>query len=173
MASLDNLVAIIGRETGSLLEIVNHNVEVQQYVCAGTLQTLDILTQAANALASQSLDSAALPTLVRDYITKNAGRTEPITLTRGKATIPIAGIDVPFHSSFLLPNLPAFREVLLQNIKQEAIDPRKLIGKYVPNVTARPFDISKESFEKVYEITKSERLKEVLDNWDSRYAGTA
>lgn len=80
------------------------------------------------------------------------------------------GIDVPFHSSFLLPNLPAFREVLLQNIKREAIDPKKLVGKYVPNVTARPFETSKESFEHAYRITKSDRLKVVLDNWESRYA---
>lgn len=80
------------------------------------------------------------------------------------------GIDVPFHSKFLLPSLPAFREVLLQNIKQEDIDPTKLIGKYVPNVTARPFEISKESFEHVYQVTKSERLKDVLDNWETRYA---
>lgn len=60
--------------------------------------------------------------------------------------------------------------MLLQNIKQEDIDPTKLIGKYVPNVTARPFEISKESFEHVYQVTKSERLKDVLDNWETRYA---
>lgn len=60
--------------------------------------------------------------------------------------------------------------MLLQNIKQEAIDPNKLIGKYVPNVTARPFGISKADFEHVYQVTKSERLKDVLDNWANRYA---
>ena len=143
---------------------------MQQYVCAGTLQALDTLGHAANALSSRNLDHTSLLALIRTHIAQITTRTEPITLERGKATIPIAGIDVPFHSSFLLPNLPAFREVLLQNIKQEDIDPTKLIGKYVPNVTARPFEVSKESFEHVYRITKSERLKDVLDNWESRYA---
>ena len=143
---------------------------MQQYVCAGTLQALDTLRHAANALSSQNLDHTSLLALIRTYIARITTQTEPITLQRGTATIPITGIDVPFHSSFLLPNLPAFREVLLQNIKQEDIDPTKLIGKYIPNVTARPFEISKESFGHVYQITKSERLKDVLDNWESRYA---
>ena len=116
------------------------------------------------------MDQTSLLALIRAYIAQLATQSEPITLKRGTATIPIVGIDVPFHSKFLLPNLPAFREVLLQNIKQEDIDPKKLIGKYVPNVTARPFEISKESFEHVYQITKSERLRDVLDNWESRYA---
>ena len=167
------MVDLIARETDSLLEIVNYNVEMQQYVCAGTLQALDTLGHAANALSSQNLDHTSLLALIRAYIAQMAIQTDPITLERGTATIPIVGIDVPFHSSFLLPNLPAFREVLLQNIKQEDIDPTKLIGKYVPNVTARPFDISKESFEHVYQITKSERLKDVLDNWQSRYTVSA
>lgn len=149
---------------------MNHNVDSQQYVCAGTLQTLDILTHAANAITAQPLDHAALQALVRSHITASATDNKPITLKRGTATIPLSGIDVPFHSSFLLPNLPAFREVLLENIKKEAVDPKKLIGRYVPNVTAKPFEVTRESFEHVYQVTKSERLKEVLENWDSSYA---
>jgi fatty acid synthase subunit beta len=88
-----------------------------------------------------------------------------VSLDRGKATIPLAGIDVPFHSSFLRPNLAAFREVLEQNIRKDWMDPEKLIGRYVPNVTAKPFDISKEAFEYAYQATGSERLKHVLDHW--------
>jgi hypothetical protein len=35
-----------------------------------------------------------------------------IQQTRGSATIPLTGIDVPFHSSILRPWMPAFRRVL-------------------------------------------------------------
>lgn len=101
---------------------------------------------------------------------QHADQKGPIVLGRGKATIPLAGLDVPFHSSFLLPNLSSFRDVLLQNIEQQSIDPKNLIGRYVPNVTARPFQITKESFEQAYKVTKSDRLHDVLENWDKLYA---
>jgi fatty acid synthase subunit beta len=55
--------------------------------------------------------------------------------------------------------------VLEQNIRKDWMDPDKLIGRYVPNVTARPFDISKEAFEYAYQATGSERLKAVIDGW--------
>jgi fatty acid synthase subunit beta len=55
--------------------------------------------------------------------------------------------------------------VLEQNIRKDWMDPEKLIGRYVPNVTAKPFDISREAFEHAYEATGSDRLKRVLDEW--------
>lgn len=161
---------MIQQETNSLLEIVNHNVELQQYVCAGSLTTLAILGSAADQLFAHPSSFPTILEVIRVEIAKHASNTARITLQRGKATIPLMGIDVPFHSSYLHPHLPGFREVLLQNIQQSAIDPKKLIGRYVPNVTARPFEISKESFQQVYEITKSDRLAGVLERWEQDYA---
>ena len=40
------------------------------------------------------------------------------------------------------------------------------MGKYIPNVTAKPFEISKEYFEEVYKLTNSPRVGSVLANWD-------
>ncbi len=163
---LEEVVKKIADESASLLEIVNYNVQDKQYVCAGTLRNLQTLTLVCNDLATPTMPPPSIPSLITKHIIamKDADATS-IDLQRGKATIPLVGIDVPFHSSFLRPNLPAFREVLEQNIQKDFMDPEKLIGRYVPNVTARPFDISREAFEYAYQATGSERLKHVLDNW--------
>jgi fatty acid synthase subunit beta len=41
-----------------------------------------------------------------------------------------------------------------------------LIGKYIPNVTARPFELTKEYFEDVYRLTNSPRIGHILANWE-------
>ncbi|KAF2800346.1 beta subunit of fatty acid synthase [Melanomma pulvis-pyrius CBS 109.77] len=159
------VAAIAAASGGTLLEIVNYNVENRQYVCAGTLRNLHTLTAVCNELhASGPAALPSLPDIIARHVAANAG-VAITQLERGTATIPLAGIDVPFHSSFLRPNLAAFREVLEKNIRKDWMDPEKLVGRYIPNVTARPFEISKEAFEYAYEVTGSERLKGVLDNW--------
>ncbi|KAF2474318.1 beta subunit of fatty acid synthase [Lindgomyces ingoldianus] len=160
---LEAIVTALSTETAALLEIVNYNVENRQYVCAGTLRNLQNLTDVCNELAT-SASPAPIDEIIKRHVSANSNR-DILSVERGKATIPLAGIDVPFHSSFLRPNLAAFREVLEQNIRKDWMDPEKLIGRYIPNVTARPFDISKEAFEYAYEVTGSERLKGVLDTW--------
>lgn len=172
---LHKLIHLIQSETKSLLEIVNYNVELSQYVCAGSLQSLEILNRISNHLHAHPQSLTSLPPIVAAEIASlNARRKEEhIVLKRGKATVPLPGIDVPFHSQFLLPYLPAFREVLLRNIDQASIDPGKLVGQYVPNVTARPFEITKEAFEYAFEVTGSERLGRVLDEWEMLYAAAA
>ncbi|KAF2181849.1 beta subunit of fatty acid synthase [Zopfia rhizophila CBS 207.26] len=160
---LEATVAAISKEADSLLEIVNYNVSNRQYVCAGTLRNLQTLTDVCNELSTSPCPDP-IEEMIRKHTARNALKTVT-SLERGKATIPLAGIDVPFHSSFLRPNLAAFREVLEQNIRKDWMDPEKLVSRYIPNVTARPFDVSKEAFEYAYEVTGSDRLKSVLDNW--------
>jgi len=41
-----------------------------------------------------------------------------------------------------------------------------LIGQYIPNFIAQPFDISREYIDIVYGQTQSPRLKKVLKKWD-------
>jgi fatty acid synthase subunit beta, fungi type len=167
---LRELVLLIQKQTGQLLEIVNYNIDGQQYVCAGTIEALDSLATTCDYLSSnpQDLDGGEeiLSQVVTACISNVVSKTKPLHLKRGKATIPLDGIDVPFHSSFLVPKLNAFRNVLLKNIDCTSLDPQKLIGKYVSNVTARPFDISKECFEEAWDITGSNKLKEILDQWE-------
>lgn len=166
VGKLEQTVKMIADESKALLEIVNYNVQDKQYVCAGTLRNLQTLTLICNDLSLPVTPPPSLSTLVAKHVAALAAADgTSIALERGKATIPLAGIDVPFHSSFLRPNLAAFREVLEQNIRKDWMDPEKLVGRYVPNVTARPFDVSKEAFEYAYQVTGSERLKSVIDGW--------
>lgn len=144
-----------------LLEIVNYNVETQQYVAAGTLRALTCLGDVMDYSAkNQKLSPGDMAALV-------ASRAAAITdqmpgLKRGVATIPLEGIDVPFHSSFLLPKMPAFRRVLQQYIEPGAIDSRRLVGKYISNVTGKPFDVSYEGVSSLQELTGSIVLEKLM-----------
>ncbi|KOS21665.1 Fatty acid synthase subunit beta [Escovopsis weberi] len=178
--ALQFVVNSIAEETGWLLEIVNYNIANQQYVCAGDLRALDTLAGVTNFLKMKGVDVEAMRSnieqakdLMRQVI--EACREEtlkkpvPIELERGFATIPLRGIDVPFHSTFLRTGVRPFRSFLLKKINKTTIDPAKLVGKYIPNVTAKPFALTKEYFEDVYKLTNSPKIGAVLANWD-KYA---
>ncbi|KAL1956696.1 hypothetical protein VTO42DRAFT_6946 [Malbranchea cinnamomea] len=177
--ALQYVVENISEETNWLLEIVNYNVANMQYVAAGDLRALDTLTNVLNVIKSQKIDiqsliqkmslddvKAHLVEIIRECVKITEAKPKPLTLERGFATIPLKGIDVPFHSTFLRSGVKPFRSFLLKKINKTTIDPSKLIGKYIPNVTARPFEITKEYFEEVYRLTNSPRIGHVLANWD-------
>ena len=173
------VVANIAETTGWLLEIVNYNIANMQYVCAGDLRALDTLTGVTNFIKVQKIDIEAMRTqlsieevknhlveIIRGCADKTAAKPTPLELERGFATIPLRGIDVPFHSTFLRSGVKPFRSFLLKKINKTTIDPAKLVGKYIPNVTAKPFAITKEYFEDVYRLTNSPRIAQILANWD-------
>lgn len=109
--------------------------------------------------------------IIKECAKQTEARPKPLELQRGFATIPLKGIDVPFHSTFLRSGVKPFRSFLLKKINKTSIDPGKLIGKYIPNVTAKPFEISKAYFEEVYKLTNSPRIGNVLANWDKYEEG--
>jgi fatty acid synthase subunit beta, fungi type len=176
------VVASVAEETNWLLEIVNLNVANSQYVCAGDLRALDTLAGVMNFLAQQlkeqKLDINQLKGLKQAELKEHLGeiiqgcsqrtlaKPTPLQLERGWATIPLKGIDVPFHSTFLRSGVKPFRSFLLKKINKTTIDPAKLVGKYIPNVTAKPFAITKDYFEEVYRLTNSPKIGQVLANWD-------
>lgn len=177
--ALQYVVENIAEETGWLLEIVNYNVANMQYVCAGDLRALDCLTNVTNFLKAQKVDiqslmetlsledvKARLVEIIRECAAATMAKPQPIELQRGFATIPLKGIDVPFHSTFLRSGVKPFRSFLLKKINRTTIDPAKLVGKYIPNVTAKPFAITKEYFEEVYRLTNSPRIGHILANWE-------
>jgi fatty acid synthase subunit beta len=180
--ALQYVVENISETTTWLLEIVNLNVQNMQYVCAGDLRALDTLTDVLNYLKVQKIEiqqlmqtmsiddvKAKLVKIIRECATRTEGKPQPLELQRGFATIPLRGIDVPFHSTFLRSGVKPFRSFLLRKINKASIDPSKLVGKYIPNVTARPFELTREYFEDVYRLTKSPRIGNILENWD-KYA---
>lgn len=116
---------------------------------------------------------AKLREIIRECVKQTEAKPKPLDLQRGFATIPLKGIDVPFHSTFLRSGVKPFRSFLLKNINKTSIDPNKLVGKYIPNVTAKPFEITKEYFEEVYKLTNSPRIGTVLANWEKYEAETS
>ncbi|KAI9703508.1 MAG: beta subunit of fatty acid synthetase [Bogoriella megaspora] len=181
--ALQYVVENISEETGWLLEIVNYNVANMQYVTAGDLRALDCLTNVTNYLKAQKVDIASLMNtmsledvkahllkIVRECAKQTEAKPKPIELQRGFATIPLKGIDVPFHSTFLRSGVKPFRSFLLKKINKTSIDPNKLVGKYIPNVTAKPFALTKEYFEDVYRLTNSPKIANILANWE-KYEG--
>jgi fatty acid synthase subunit beta len=169
----------VAETTGWLLEIVNFNIANMQYVCAGDLRALDTLTGVTNYLKAMKIDIEQMlqqiqPEMVKEELVKiikacaadTEAKPQPLELQRGFATIPLKGIDVPFHSTFLRSGVKPFRSFLLKKINKTTIDPAKLIGKYIPNVTAKPFALTKEYFEDVYRLTNSPRIGHILANWE-------
>ncbi|KAF2147720.1 beta subunit of fatty acid synthase [Myriangium duriaei CBS 260.36] len=182
--ALQYVVENIAETTGWLLEIVNYNVANMQYVAAGDLRALDCLTNVTNYLKAQKIDIQQLTQtlsiedvkkhlvdIIQECAKQTEGKPRPIDLQRGFATIPLKGIDVPFHSTFLRSGVKPFRSFLLKKINKTSIDPSKLIGKYIPNVTARPFELTKEYFEDVHRLTNSPRIANILANWDKYEEG--
>ena len=177
--ALQYVVENISEQTGWLLEIVNYNIANMQYVTAGDLRALDCLTNVLNYLKAQKIDIQALTQsmslddvkahlveIVSGCAQQTRAKPQPLDLQRGFATIPLKGIDVPFHSTFLRSGVKPFRSFLLKKINKTSIDPSKLVGKYIPNVTARPFEISREYFEDVYRLTNSPKIGHILANWE-------
>jgi fatty acid synthase subunit alpha len=112
-----------------------------------------------------------------------------ITLERGFATIPLPGIDVPFHSRYLWAGVLPFRACkcsvysmfltmlitcldLMTKVDSSQLNPDMLVGKYVPNLVAQPFQVSREYAQLIYDQTSSPRLDKVLEKWEEEQWGS-
>ncbi|ORX48172.1 fatty acid synthase [Piromyces finnis] len=186
-SALQYLVASIKKVTNGLIEIVNYNVDNWQYVVSGDLISLQVLTLVLNYLKFEKIDlTVLLKTLSEEELQKQVNEIINnayvkakdqkkkhgfIKLERGAASIPLRGIDVPFHSSFLLRGVAPFRQYLMSKFDPKLIDVNRLIGNYIPNLTAEPFSLEKKFIENIYAKTNSTRIKNVLKGWtDDKYA---
>ncbi|KAF8271214.1 fatty acid synthase [Lactarius quietus] len=177
-AALREVVDTISDLRDCLLEIVNFNVEGQQYVCAGELVALQALTNVLNYLKVEKVDItkltekfglAKVKEMLKDIVNNCYDRALEkqkaegyIILERGLATIPLGGIDVPFHSRYLWSGVMPFRAYLSKKIPAKLLDPSLLEGVYIPNLIATPFAVNKEYAELIYNRTSSPRLSKVL-----------
>ncbi|KAJ2487623.1 fatty acid synthase alpha subunit Lsd1 [Coemansia sp. RSA 2050] len=159
-------IGAICKHSKGLLEVVNYNVRGSQYVVAGTLHQLAVLRLVLDVIARQGAPTdgnwhSCVSHIVGDIL------ASPIDsrAVRGRATIPLPGIDVPFHSSQLLPGVNEFRSLLQDKIRPENIDYSVLHLRYIPNLTAVPFEVSRAYFSLVHSITKSLVAASVLDSW--------
>ncbi|KAJ2076549.1 fatty acid synthase alpha subunit Lsd1, partial [Coemansia sp. RSA 988] len=150
-----------------LLEIVNYNVRGHQYVAAGSLTNLAILRAVLDDITNSEMAanddiSAYVSRAAREVSAVPAGAPQ----AKGKATTPLSGIDVPFHSRLFADSVSAFREVVRAKLESVGHSLESLHGRYIPNLTAVPFEVSKEYFELVHTITGSSVVGEVLREWD-------
>lgn len=143
-AHVKEYVESVAKASGEFLEIVNYNLAGQQYAIAGTIAGLKAL----------KADSA-----------------RRVAAFGGKpAFMLVPGIDVPFHSTLLRKGVPEFRDKL-DALLPQYIDYRgRLVGRYIPNLVASPFEMTKEFAAKILEVVPSECIKAALDDpavWDS------
>ena len=129
-------VAQVSQASGEFLEIVNYNIAGVQYAVAGT--------------------RAGLAALAADAESRAPGQ---------RAFIMIPGIDVPFHSSHLLGGVDNFRAHLDSLIPAE-VDLDILRGRYIPNLVARPFELTREFVEAMAEVVDSTYVNDILADFD-------
>ena len=55
---------------------------------------------------------------------------------------------------------------LSKKINAAQLNPDMLVGKYIPNLVAKPFEVSREYAQFIYDQTSSPRLDKVLKKWD-------
>ncbi|GAA5924777.1 hypothetical protein JCM1841_004145 [Sporobolomyces salmonicolor] len=186
-AALREVVDTIARRGNILIEVVNYNVEGQQYVVAGHLVALQSLTNVLNFLKVQKIDLAKLTETmsieqVKEHLCEIVDecvqkaqelqeKTGFITLERGFATIPLPGIDVPFHSRYLWAGVMPFRTYLSKKVNLAHFNADLLVGRYIPNLTAVPYEVTKEYAERIHTQTSSPRLDKILKNWEEEHWG--
>jgi fatty acid synthase subunit alpha len=173
---LHELVGQIGKHSNGLLELVNYNVAGRQYVVAGGLQALDTLGHvltAASANPSAALEDPVA--LVKNAFSATANRVaeaaaagKHFALERGAATIPLPGVDVPFHSTYLRGGVKGFRAVLSSSLTEETFSQpgmlASMLGCYIPNLVAMPFSLSREFACEVFRRTSTPILGQLLAN---------
>ncbi|OZG26843.1 3-oxoacyl-ACP synthase [Williamsia sp. 1138] len=135
-----DFVSEIGERTGEFVEVVNLNLLGSQYAIAGTVKGLEALEAEIEILRA-----------------KTGGK---------RSFIVIPGIDVPFHSTVLRAGVPDFR-LRLQDLLPEHIDPEILVGRYVPNLVPRMFNLGRDFVQEIADLVPSDPLNEVLADWDT------
>ncbi|KAJ1669295.1 fatty acid synthase alpha subunit Lsd1, partial [Coemansia sp. RSA 25] len=153
-----------------LLQIVNYNVRDTQYVVAGELVLLDALARMLPRLTEAALAGAALAPMAVDAVRAARLRrdrdAQAFELQRTHATIPLPGIDVPFHSTLLYDGVWSFRKMLQTKIKPEHVHVARLRHRYIPNLTACAFDTTREYVQRVLRLTGSPPLAQLLLTYD-------
>ena len=74
-----------------------------------------------------------------------------------RAAVMVPGIDVPFHSQVLRGGVPAFAQKLDELLPRE-LDLDALVGRYIPNLVARPFELTQDFVDAVRPLAPSGNL---------------
>ena len=119
--------------------------------------------QVQEMMDSIDASTTGLHQVIRDLLHHAKTLPLPIELQRGQATIPLQGIDVPFHSSHLRSTVDMFRQCLLRaGLLAGNIDAEELEGKYIPNLMAQPFSLDEKYIRQAFDLTQSPVLGKIL-----------
>ncbi|KAJ2392501.1 fatty acid synthase alpha subunit Lsd1, partial [Coemansia sp. RSA 2611] len=166
-------IEAISDASSGLLQIANYNVRGQQYVVSGTLTNLAVLRLVLDEMSALDMSADIESCTGRAVCQILAGPIDTAPV-RGKATVPLDGIDMPFHSPMLIDGVAVFRDALHSKINPDKVHADALCQRYIPNLTAKPFELSKEYLELVYDATRSAAVGKILDCWsDSLLNGPA
>lgn len=161
---LHSVVEATARCTAELIEVVNYNVSQMQYVCAGSRTALSFLTEALRTWNTDSTDDD-IAKLWHAHKASHCGASY-VQLKRTEYAVPLRGVDVPFHSSFLRSEIEDYRDFLLRTLKKDEMKLEKLIGRWVPNLTGQVFGASTQDIKHVYHLTSSPVLGSLLGRHD-------
>ena len=107
---------------------------------------------------------------VAGHVEATAALAQALTERGERAWIPLAGLDVPFHSPLLREGVDAFRVVLDRCLPQDL--PLALLeGRYLPNLVARPFALDGDFVRAVIAATGTDALEAAVE--DPRAHGRA
>nr|AAC49199.1 putative fatty acid synthase beta subunit [Aspergillus nidulans] len=161
---LIELVRLVSQATGVLLEVVNYNVHSRQYVCAGHVRSLWVLSHACDDLSRSTSPNSpqTMSECIAHHIPSSCSVTNETELSRGRATIPLAGVDIPFHSQMLRGHIDGYRQYLRHHLRVSDIKPEELVGRWIPNVTGKPFALDAPYIRLVQGVTQSRPLLELL-----------
>ncbi|KAL4817011.1 putative sterigmatocystin biosynthesis fatty acid synthase subunit beta [Aspergillus spinulosporus] len=161
---LIELVRLVGQATGVLLEVVNYNVHSRQYVCAGHVRALWVLGCVCDDLSRSTSPNSpqTMSECIARHIPSSSSVTNETEITRGRATIPLVGVDIPFHSQMLRGHIDSYRQYLRRHLRVSDIKPEELLGRWIPNVVGKPFALDAQYIRLVQGVTQSRPLLELL-----------
>ena len=127
------LVDEVAKALNQTFEIVNFNVSNHQYSVVGTLSALNELESILRELHGDE-----------------------------KSFSRLKGIDIPFHSSVMSPMVDEFRKALNEQIDHD-LQFNLLEGRYVPNLTGKPFTSDEKACSEIANDYSSIALRDALD----------
>ncbi|HSI27397.1 MAG TPA: fatty acid synthase subunit beta domain-containing protein [Aeromicrobium sp.] len=131
----------IATDSGEFLEIANYNLRGSQYAIAGTVRGCELLEKEVERRRAAAGGRAAF--------------------------VLVPGIDVPFHSAPLRAGVDDFR-TRLEELLPQRIDPTILESRYVPNLVARPFALTRDFLESILEVVPSTQVEAALSDLDGQ-----
>eukprot|EP00915_Cephaloidophora_sp_WS-2016_P001664 GHVH01002295.1.p1 GENE.GHVH01002295.1~~GHVH01002295.1.p1 ORF type:complete len:4163 (+),score=693.88 GHVH01002295.1:342-12830(+) len=165
---MEELVTNVAKMTESFLEVANYNIPRVQYVLTGHKFALHAFASVCDELVDHKKeieveDMKAAEKAITKCVIRGVERScymmedletrgltpHSIELTRGKATTPLVGIDVPFHSSHLKSSVASFQDflqTLFSDIRDNNNVPplTEIQNRYIPNLVGLPYAITRE-----------------------------